>query len=129
MTTDTKYFTPAEANRTLPLVRKIVDDILSATKEMRLIAEEIGPEATEDERLKKLAADVENFMAELEEIGCYFKDWNFTTGLVDFPGMLDGKEVFLCWKSDEDKIKFYHRLDDGFAGRKPIPEDLLENED
>ena len=129
MTTDTKYFTPAEANKTLPLVRKIVDDILSATKEMRLIAEEIGPEATEDERLKKLAADVENFMAELEEIGCYFKDWNFTTGLVDFPGMVNEEEVFLCWKSDEDKVKFYHRVDDGFAGRKPIPEDLLENED
>jgi len=129
MTTDTKYFTPAEANRTLPLVKKIVDDILSATKEMRLIAEEIGPEATEDERLKKLAADVENFMAELEEIGCFFKDWNFRTGLVDFPGMVNEEEVFLCWKSDEDKIKFYHRIDDGFAGRKPIPEELLENED
>ena len=129
MTTDTKYFTPAEANRTLPLVRKIVDDILSATKEMRLIAEEIGPEATEDERLKKLAADVENFMAELEEIGCYFKDWNFTTGLVDFPGVLEGEDVFLCWKSDEDKIKFYHGIDDGFAGRKPIPDKMLENED
>jgi hypothetical protein len=128
MTTDTKYFTPAEANRTLPLVRKIVDDILSATKEMRLIAEEIGPKATEDERLKKLAADVENFMAELEEIGCYFKDWNFTTGLVDFPGVLDGKDVFLCWKSDEDKIKFYHGIEDGFAGRKPIPDEMLENE-
>jgi len=128
MTTDTKYFTPAEANRTLPLVKKIVDDILSATKEMRLIAEEIGPEATEDEGLKRLAADVEKFMSELEEIGCYFKDWNFSTGLVDFPGMVNEEEVFLCWKSDEDKIKFYHRIDDGFAGRKPIPDEMLENE-
>jgi len=128
MTTDTKYFTPAEANRTLPLVKKIVDDILSATKEMRLIAEEIGPEATEDEGFKRLAADVEKFMSELEEIGCYFKDWNFSTGLVDFPGMVNEEEVFLCWKSDEDKIKFYHRIDDGFAGRKPIPDEMLENE-
>lgn len=128
MTTETKYFTPAEANKTLPLVRKIVDDILSATKEMRLIAEELGPEATEDEQLKKLAVDVEKFMSELEEIGCYFKDWNFTSGLVDFPSVVDEEEVFLCWKNDEDKIRFYHGIDDGFAGRKPIPEELLEED-
>lgn len=128
MTTETKYFTPAEANRTLPLVRRIVDDILTTTKEMRLLADEIGPDASEDERLKKLASDVEDFMAELEEIGCYFKDWNFITGLVDFPGMIDEREVFLCWKSDETNIEFYHEIEAGFAGRKPIPKEIMEEE-
>jgi hypothetical protein len=128
MTTETKYFTPAEANRTLPLVRRIVEDILSTTKEMRLLADEIGPDAGEDEQLKKLASDVEEFMAELEEIGCYFKDWNFTTGLVDFPGMIDDSEVFLCWKSDEKSIQFYHGIEDGFAGRKLIPKEITEAE-
>jgi len=121
MTTDIKYFTPAEARRTLPLVKKIVRDILDTTKEMRLIADEIGNDAEGDDRIKKMGSDVEKFMRELEEIGCYFKDWNFTIGLVDFPGFIDGKEVFFCWKSDEEDIEFYHGLEEGFAGRKPIP--------
>lgn len=128
MTTDTKYFTPSEARKTLPLVRRIVEDILDTTKEMRLIADELGVEAKNDERLIKMASDVDGFMDELEEIGCYFKDWNFTTGLVDFPGIIDGKDVFLCWRSDEVNIEFYHGIEDGFAGRKRIPKELLEDE-
>ncbi len=126
MTTDTKYFTPAEARRTLPLVKKIVRDILDTSKEMQLIAEEIGINAEGDDRIKKLASDVDEFMTELEEIGCYFKDWNFRIGLVDFPGLIDGREVFFCWKSDEEDIEFYHELEEGFTGRKPIPRELIE---
>jgi len=126
MTTDIKYFTPTEARRTLPLVKKIVWDILDTTKEMRLLADEIGNNAEGDDRIKKMSSDVEKFMRELEEIGCYFKDWNFTIGLVDFPGLIDGKEVFFCWKSDEEDIEFYHELEEGFAGRKPIPFNLIE---
>ncbi|GBD87736.1 hypothetical protein BMS3Abin03_01670 [bacterium BMS3Abin03] len=125
MTTETKYFTPAEARKTLPLVRQIVKDILKTTHEMRLIADELGTNAEEDPRIREMAGDVEGFMKELEEIGCYFKDWNFSIGLVDFPGVIDGKEVFLCWKSDEDEIKFYHSIEDGFAGRIPIPEEYF----
>ncbi len=126
MTTDIKYFTPAEARRTLPLVKKIVRDILDTTKEMRLLADEIGNNAEGDDRIKKMASDVDKFMNELEEIGCYFKAWNFSIGLVDFPGLIDGKEVFFCWKSDEEEIEFYHELEEGFSGRKPIPRELIE---
>jgi hypothetical protein len=125
MTTDLKYFTPFEAKKTLPLVRKIVKDILEASREMRLIAEEIGEHAENDPRIQKLAGNVESFMSELEEIGCYFKDWNFSIGLVDFPAIIDGKEVFLCWRSDEDDIIYYHDVDAGFAGRKLIPPEEL----
>ncbi len=125
MTTETKYFTPAEARKTLPLVRQIVKDILKTTHEMRLIADELETNAEQDPRIREMAGDVEGFMKELEEIGCYFKDWNFSIGLVDFPGVIDGKEVFLCWKSDEDEIKFYHSIEDGFAGRIPIPEEYF----
>lgn len=128
MITDIKYFTPAEAGRTLPLVSKIVKDILDTTKEMRLLAEEIGKNAEGDDRIKKMASDVDLFMSELEEIGCVYKDWNFRIGLVDFPGLIDGKEVFFCWKSDEKEIKFYHELEEGFAGRKPIPQAMFTEE-
>jgi hypothetical protein len=125
MTTDTKYFTPAEAKKTLPLVKKIVKDILDTSREMRMIAEEIGGKVEKDPRIQKMADDIENFMMELEEIGCFFKDWNFQIGLVDFPAMIDGKEVYLCWRSDEDDIMYYHGIDDGFAGRKIIPPEEL----
>ena len=126
MTTDIKYFTPAEARKTLPLVKKIVRDILDTSKEMQLIAEEIGNNAEGDDRIKKMASDVDEFMTELEEIGCYFKDWNFRIGLVDFPGLIEGREVFFCWKSDEEDIEYYHELEEGFTGRKPIPRELIE---
>jgi len=127
MTTDLKYFTPSEAKKTLPLVRKIVKDILDASREMRLIAEEIGEHAENDPRIQKLAGNVESFMSELEEIGCYFKDWNFSIGLIDFPAIIDGEEVFLCWRSDEDDIIYYHEVEAGFTGRKPIPPEELED--
>jgi hypothetical protein len=128
MTTDLKYFTPAEASKTLPLVRKIVKDILDTSREMRLIADEIDSDAENDPRIKRFADDIEKFMLELEEIGCFFKDWNFSIGLVDFPSVIDGEEVFLCWRSDEDDVLFYHGINDGFSGRKSIPTNYLSEE-
>ncbi len=123
---DTKYFTPEEARKTLPLVRKIVKDILDTTREMRLLAEDLKGDVENDAQIKKMAAEVNGFMKELEEIGCEFKDWNFTIGLVDFPAIIDGKEVYLCWKSDEDDIRYYHDLEAGFSGRKLIPNEYTE---
>jgi hypothetical protein len=125
MTTDIKYFTPSEAKKTLPLVSKIVKDILDTSREMRLIAEEVGGKVENDPRIQKYADNVESFMQELEEIGCFFKDWNFSIGLVDFPAIIDGKEVFLCWRTDEDDIMYYHEMETGFAGRKLIPPEEL----
>jgi len=128
MTTETKYFTPAEARRTLPLVKKIVKDILDTSREMRLLADELNGKVESDPDIQKLGNDIESFLSELEEIGCFFKDWNFTIGLVDFPSVIDDKEVFLCWKSDEDDIRFYHDMQEGYAGRKPIPEEYFIEE-
>jgi hypothetical protein len=128
MTTATKYFTPVEASKTLPLVKKIVKDILDTSREMRLFAEELDDEYIKyDPGIKKMADDINGFMAELEEIGCFYKDWNFTIGLVDFPAVINNKEVMLCWRSDEDEIKFYHNIDAGYSGRKPIPRTYLNS--
>ncbi len=121
MTTETRYFSPAAARRTLPLVRNIVRDILQTTREMRLIAEEVNAGFEDDLRIKKLASDVNGFLAELEEIGCYYKDTKFQIGLVDFPAMIDGVEVYLCWRSDESDILYYHGMDEGYSGRRLIP--------
>lgn len=122
---ETKYFTPAEARKTLPLVRKIVQDILETTREIRLIADDLNGKIEDEPRVKRLVNDVNNFMQELEEIGCHYKDWNFTIGLVDFPSVIDGKDILLCWRSDEEDISYYHDVEAGFAGRKPIPEEYF----
>ncbi len=121
-----KYFTPDEANRTLPLVRKIVKDILNHSFELKTISDSIVYNIEENEEAQKLSASIKGFLKELEEIGCFYKDWNFSIGLVDFPAIIDGKEVYLCWKSDEEKIIYYHGINDGFNGRKLIPEYALD---
>jgi hypothetical protein len=64
--------------------------------------------------------------ASLEKIlatGCIIKDLD--VGLLDFPAVLDDEEVYLCWKLGEDRIRYYHRQDEGYSGRKPLdPRDL-----
>jgi len=54
----------------------------------------------------------------IHSTGCVVKD--LEVGLLDFPSRIDGEDVYLCWKLGEDRIRFYHRQDEGFAGRKPI---------
>jgi hypothetical protein len=63
-------------------------------------------------------------LEELDQLGCMIKDLNL--GLVDFYGKVNGRMVFLCWKLGEKKIAFWHDLESGFAGRRPISE--LERE-
>jgi hypothetical protein len=61
----------------------------------------------------------------VQEIGCLIKDIDI--GLVDFPTSLRGVEVYLCWKLGESGISFWHGVDEGFRGRKPIDKDFLDN--
>lgn len=124
----TKLFTPHTANQTLPLVRKIVADILHLGQEIRAVSAKVGQDAQDDPMVIKLMDQLEELFEEMEALGCSYKDWNFTLGLVDFPCVIDGKEVCLCWRSDEEELKYYHEMDSGYAGRKLIPkEPLLSN--
>ncbi|MBC8285101.1 MAG: DUF2203 domain-containing protein [Nitrospinae bacterium] len=59
-----------------------------------------------------------NLMHKIEEVGCEVK--GIREGLIDFPSIRDGKEVYLCWRMPEEEILFWHDLNSGFAGRKPI---------
>ncbi len=120
-----KYFTPQEAQKTLPLVKQIVKDILKTANQIKDLAEAVGDGFEESKEVKSLTAEVHSFMSELEDLGCTYKDWNFEIGLVDFPSIINGREVLLCWRSDEDNITHYHGLLDGFAGRKLIPQEYL----
>lgn len=122
MSANVKLFTPQEATHTLPLVRKIVEDVLSSGQKLRELSVKIGKGAEENPMAVRIMDELDGLFEELEELGCSYKDWNFTFGLVDFPSVIDGKEVFLCWRSDELELKFYHGAEEGFSGRKLIPE-------
>ena len=124
---DVKYFTPQEANRTLPLVRKIVKDILDHSFELKTISDSVDGDIKNNQEAQNLIYAINGFMEELEEIGCFYKDWNFNVGLVDFPAVVNNEEVYLCWKSDEEKIIYYHGINDGYKGRKLIPEQYFTN--
>lgn len=81
----------------------------------------LGEDAREHPQLQEMLDEIHGYFAEMEEVGCYYKDWGFSIGLVDFPAIIEGQEVFLCWRSDEEDISYYHEIEAGFAGRKPIP--------
>lgn len=119
-----KLFTVNEANRRLPLVKKIVGDILEKGRKLRQLSQRKNKEKMPVE-YHTLSAEIESLMMELEDLGCFFKDWNFEIGLVDFPAKIDERDVLLCWRSDESDIRWYHPVEEGYLGRKLIPEDLL----
>jgi hypothetical protein len=62
-------------------------------------------------------------MEELEGVGCLIKDLHI--GLIDFPTLYQGEEVYLCWQLGEDDIRFWHGVQEGFAGRKAIDAHFL----
>ena len=119
-----KYFTPYEANQILPQVKNLVGEILNKGKELKSLVA-AGPQPGMEKQTHALIEYIEARMAELETKGCFFKDWNFEIGLVDFPAVIEGEEVMLCWRSDEKDVRFFHGLEDGFPGRRPIPEHWL----
>lgn len=129
-----KYFTLSEANRTLPLVKRIVADVTALHPKWRdlvyryeLIAARAKPEWGESEeqlalrnQIEDVARQMNDYLRELEEIGCVFK--GFEEGLVDFHGTLDGRDMLWCWKQGEQEITHWHEVEAGYAGRQPIPE-------
>ena len=117
-----KYFSPLEANKTLPLVKKIVKDILEYSLELKTVTDALLGEDEDSSVVQNLVSDIKGFIRELEDIGCHYKHFNYSVGLVDFPAIINDRDVYLCWKSDEDSITHYHGIEEGFRGRKEIPE-------
>ena len=124
-------FTVDQANRTLPLVRRIVDDIVHEHRRWSeavvqldvlasaLVAETPDPRIAPLEReIQEIARQIDAFQRELDALGIQLKDRR--TGLIDFPGVLDGRRVLLCWRLGEDSVQFWHDETSGFAGRQPL---------
>lgn len=76
-------------------------------------------------RRDAVAAKLRAVIEQVQEFGCLIKDLD--TGLIDFPTLLRGVEVYLCWKLGESKIEFWHGVDEGFRGRKAIDQDFRDH--
>jgi hypothetical protein len=126
-----KIFTVEEANRTLPLVSRIVEDLVREHKiwedkvrEFELATVGSSPEHPDaiaellQLEAQRLATSIEGYIAELNDLGVICKGMD--TGLVDFRGRLDGRDVFFCWKLGESAIQYWHEVDAGFVGRQRL---------
>jgi hypothetical protein len=120
-----RFFTPKEANQIIPEVKKIVEEILSKANEARSIITMPDPLSERQHRLIELDGQIKALMAQLEDRGCYYKDWNFEIGLVDFPAIIHGQQALLCWRSDEPAVAWFHGYEEGFAGRRPVTRELI----
>jgi hypothetical protein len=137
-----KRFTLAEAESLLPEVEKAMREALSVKAEydraesslqatvqkimfaggMTIDSHSVGEEKSKrDSSAEQLRSALES----LQEHGCLVKDLD--VGLVDFPTLFRGEEVYLCWKLGEPGIRFWHGTEEGFAGRKEIDQDFLDN--
>jgi hypothetical protein len=107
------FFTPAEANDLLPEIEKTVAQISDIKKGSEMLSDEA--------EMADAMGHLQNEIQKLEDLGCVLKD--LSIGLVDFPAVRLGVRVWLCWKSGEKKVEFWHGLHEGFANRKPVNED------
>lgn len=131
-----KQFTVDQANATLPLVRKIVADVVRVHASWREkileldLAASSAPaehERGETQRLERevqtLAREISGFQRELDSLGIELKDPRL--GLVDFPSELNGRRILLCWRLGEPEVQFWHEVDGGYAGRQPLAPSLV----
>ncbi len=130
-----KYFTVEEANKALPLVSMIVSDIVRQCRVVGDLQERLSKVSKDkrrpandpySEELAQSQAELDaeetklhSYIDELKRLGVELKG---TDGLCDFYSMMDGREVFLCWRLGEPEVSYWHELDAGFAGRQPLVE-------
>ena len=130
-----KTFTLDEAQALLPIVQSLLNRAIEAKQAAGTLQEEmqelvrhifisggvlVDIAATHKLKLalEALVQRAKDAIEEIDAIGVQVKDLD--TGLLDFPCMLEGETVLLCWKRGEERIEFWHRIEDGFAGRQPI---------
>jgi hypothetical protein len=129
-----RHFSRDEANELLEHVRPLVEELVEHRRAlvaaqrarveltMRIAGNGSGVDAGEiaelDETIAAELAGVARCVNAIHELGAVVKDPE--SGLVDFPTQIEGAEAFLCWQLGEDEIAFWHGLDEGFAGRKPL---------
>ena len=119
-----KYFTVAEANRSLPYVSRVVSDLIDCYGQL-ISLQHFIQNPGKGQAVEKLEDDFENLKGHMEELvaelrfaGVEVKD--VERGLLDFPSMYDGREIYLCWHLGEASVTAWHELDAGFSGRQDV---------
>jgi len=135
-----KLFTVNEANELLPTIRPMVEQILDNIRRLKIASEsvirrdQLDPEAPnlmerlrQDDEITRLVEQVKSWVETINGHGCMCK--GVEQGLVDFPCMLGSEVVYLCWQLGEPSVNFWHRIEDGFAGRKSLLEGDVSDPD
>ena len=124
-----KYFTIESAEKLLPKIERILKRTIKLNKAIDLLSS-IEIEVYDDDygnlrrvtklnkQFHKLSYEFYSNMEKIEDLGCVIKD--IDTGIIDFYSRFEGGDIFLCWKLGEKTIKFWHEIDSGYEGRKPI---------
>jgi hypothetical protein len=126
------HYTRNEARALLPKIRKWLKRLVELRNEFEKLDSKLNElmapggldvgGAVVNSWVKALA-EIKTLLAEFQRREIQIKD--LERGLIDFPAVIDNKEVFLCWEQGEDDIEFWHDLDAGYAGREPLSEDEL----
>ena len=129
-----KTFTIDQANKMLPLVKSITNDIQTHWERIILLRTEIEcafekkditAPASLKEELDYLVDKINNYIGEVEDLGLFVVE--FKRGVINFPSLQNGRKVFLSWKMGEDIVEFWHNLDEGFsARRRPALEESMK---
>ena len=121
-----KHYSLEEARALLPEVRKWLEALEKLQEQleplnkraasMMGLGDDIGGDTVNS--LVRTLVDCKTILNEFRTREIQIKD--FSRGLVDFPSLREGREVFLCWEKDEDDIEFWHDLDSGYTGREKL---------
>ena len=132
-----RIYTPQDANKSLPEVKRRFNTILSQKNNVVALQEEVQKTVEsgslerfikKKQQLNGAVSSLYKSIEQLEDMGIMIK--SVDDGLLDFPCMRFDEEVWLCWKLGETEIKFWHDREEGFMGRKPLaPKGFLTGED
>ena len=132
---ESKIFSLRDAERLRVQLEPVLIDAIEARRKLSEIDDELGKLAERAQqsgglmiahdkaarqRLEhnRLGGVIRDALEKIQATGCVVKD--LEVGLLDFPARINGEPVYLCWRLGEDRIRFYHAQDEGFAGRKPL---------
>jgi hypothetical protein len=135
-----RLFTVNEANLLLPILRPIIERTLEHLRRLKLKSEDVirsqrlDPDAPDfmdqlrrDDEIAKLIEQIKDGVDEIHSHGCVCK--GVEQGLIDFPCLIGAETVFLCWQFGEPSVGHWHRIDEGFAGRRALIDAEQEDPD
>jgi hypothetical protein len=135
MAEEFRHFTLTEAERTLVEVEPVLIEAMEGRRAIAEVEESLagvarrigmlgGSLVSQSDvsemrtRYNQIGVKLQRALETIQATGCLVKDLDM--GLLDFPAILNDEEVLLCWRLGEDRIRYYHGVNEGFQGRKPL---------